>query len=175
MFRFIELAIHNWDLWQPVRIKLDRDIVVITGPNGSGKTTLLDAVRQLLNAPRLSSKRRLQHYLRHPDAPVLIQAVVSNEEGNGTGRPFRRERITTPEATLCCMLVPNPGGSPEKRFAILPGSPTCMWLYFLAASVTAHKMTLCAEAWTWSSPPRGVCSTICVRATADSIRSSLSY
>src|SRR5437899_3769775 len=123
MFRFIELAMHNWDLWQPVRIKLDRDIVVITGPNGSGKTTLLDAVRQLLNAPRLSSKRRLQHYLRHPDAPVLIQAVVSNEEGNGTGRPFRRERITTPEATLCCMLVPNPGGSPEKRFAILPGRP----------------------------------------------------
>lgn len=123
MFRFIELAIHNWDLWQPVRIKLDRDIVVITGPNGSGKTTLLDAVRQLLNAPRLSSKRRLQHYLRRPDAPVLIQAVVSNEEGNGTGRPFRRERLTTPEVTLCCMLVPNPGGSPEKRFAILPGRP----------------------------------------------------
>lgn len=124
MFRFIELTIHNWDLWPPVRVPLERNIVVISGPNGSGKTTLLDAIRQLLNAPRLSSKRRLQHYLRRPEAPALIQAVVSNEEGNGTGRPFRRERITSPEVTLCCMLVPNPGGSPEKRFAILPGRPS---------------------------------------------------
>ncbi len=123
MFRFLELSLHGWDLWPPVRIPLDRDVVLVTGTNGSGKTTLLDAIRQLLNAPRLSSKRRLQNYLRRPDAPALIRAVVSNEEANGTSAPFRRERITTSSATLACALVPGGGGSPEKRFAILPGRP----------------------------------------------------
>src|SRR6185369_1764987 len=39
------------------------------------------------------------------------------------GAPFRRERITTPEATLACALVPAGGGTPEKRFAVLPGRP----------------------------------------------------
>ncbi len=130
MFRFLELSLHGWDLWPQVRIPLHRDVVLLTGPNGSGKTTLLDAIRQLLNAPRLSSRRRLQNYLRRPDAPALIRAVVSNEPGYGgsarggpAGAPFRRERITTPEATLACALVPAGGGSPEKRFAVLPGRP----------------------------------------------------
>jgi len=121
MFRLIELSLHGWDVWPPVRIPLDRDVVLLTGPNGSGKTTLLDAIRQLLNAPRLSSRRRLQNYLRRPDAPALIRAVVSNDGAGGA--PFRRERITTPEATLACALVPAGGGSPEKRFAVLPGRP----------------------------------------------------
>jgi chromosome segregation ATPase len=125
MFRFTELSFHGWDLWPAVRIPLDRDVVLVTGPNGSGKTTLLDGIRQLLNAPRLSSRRRLQNYLRRPDAPALIQAVVSNVPGGGQGGapPFRRERITTPEATLACALVPAGGGAPEKRFAVLPGRP----------------------------------------------------
>ena len=125
MFRFIELSFHGWDLWPAVRIPLDRDVVLVTGPNGSGKTTLLDGIRQLLNAPRLSSRRRLQNYLRRPDAPALIRAVVSNAPGGGPGGgpPFRRERITTPEATLACALVPAGGGAPEKRFAVLPGRP----------------------------------------------------
>ncbi len=122
MFRFLELSLHGWDLWEPVRLPLGRDVILVTGPNGSGKTTLLDAIRQLLNAPRLSSKRRLQNYLRHPDAPALIRAVVSNEDAGG-GKPFLRERITGPEATLACGLIPA-GGSPEKRFAILPGRPS---------------------------------------------------
>jgi chromosome segregation protein len=121
MFRFLELSLHGWDVWPPVRIPLGRDVVLLTGPNGSGKTTLLDAIRQLLNAPRLSSRRRLQNYLRRPDAPALIRAVVSNDGAGGA--PFRRERITTPEATLACALVPAGGGSPEKRFAVLPGRP----------------------------------------------------
>jgi chromosome segregation ATPase len=121
MFRLVELSLHGWDVWPPVRIPLDRDVVLLTGPNGSGKTTLLDAVRQLLNAPRLSSRRRLQNYLRRPDAPALIRAVVSNDGAGGA--PFRRERITTPEATLACALVPAGGGTPEKRFAVLPGRP----------------------------------------------------
>ncbi len=128
MFRLLELSLHGWDVWPPVRIPLGRDVVLLTGPNGSGKTTLLDAIRQLLNAPRLSSRRRLQNYLRRPDAPALIRAVVSND-GSGTrgtaggGAPFRRERITTPEVTLACALVPAGGGAPEKRFAVLPGRP----------------------------------------------------
>jgi energy-coupling factor transporter ATP-binding protein EcfA2 len=121
MFRFVELSLHGWDVWPPVRIPLDRDVVLLTGPNGSGKTTLLDAIRQLLNAPRLSSRRRLQNYLRRPDAPALIRAVVSNDGAGGA--PFRRERITTPEATLACALVPAGSGTPEKRFAVLPGRP----------------------------------------------------
>jgi chromosome segregation protein len=120
MFRFRELSLFNWDYWSPVRLPLDREVVPLTGPNGSGKTSVLDAIRQLLNAPRLSSRRRLQHYLRRPEAPALIRAVVSNEDV-GFGQPFRRERLTTPEVTLACMLVPAPGGTPEKRFAVLPG------------------------------------------------------
>lgn len=124
MFRFRELSLFNWDYWPPIRIPLDRDVVLFIGPNGSGKTTLLDAIRQILNAPRLSSRRRLQHYLRRPAAPALLRAVVSNEEVRGAGRPFRRERIVAPEVTLACALVPSPGGTPEKRFAVLPGRPS---------------------------------------------------
>lgn len=123
MFRFLELSLHGWDLWPAVRIPLHRDVVLVTGPNGAGKTTLLDAIRQLLNAPRLSSKRRLQHYLRHADRPALLRAVVSNEGGE-RGPPFARERILTPEATLACALVPGSGGTPEKRFVVLPGRPS---------------------------------------------------
>jgi len=120
MFRFRELSLWNWDFWSAVRIPLDREVVLLSGPNGSGKTTILDAVRQLLHAKRLSSRRRLQHYLRRPSAPALIRAVVSNEDV-GLGQPFRRERITTPEVTLGCALVPGASGAPEKRFAVLPG------------------------------------------------------
>jgi chromosome segregation protein len=125
MFRFLDLYLHGWDLWPQVHVPLHRDVVLVTGPNGSGKTTLLDSLRQLLNAPRLSSRRRLQNYLRRPDSPALIRAVVSNTPGGGPGgsAPFRRERITTPEATLACALVPAGGGAPEKRFAVLPGRP----------------------------------------------------
>jgi chromosome segregation ATPase len=121
MFRLLDLSLHGWDLWPAVRIPLDSDIVLVTGPNGSGKTTLLDALRQLLNAPRLSSRRRLQHYLRSPGVPALLWATVSNGGEPGTARPFARERVATPEATLACALVPGAAGAPEKRFAILAG------------------------------------------------------
>lgn len=123
MFRFLELSVHGWGPWPPVRVPLDRDVVLITGPNGAGKTALLDAIRQLLNAPRLSSRRRPQSYLRRPDAPALIRAVVSNRAAHGAGAPFRRERITAPEATLACGLVPAGGGVLEKRYAVLSGRP----------------------------------------------------
>ena len=38
MFRFLELELHGWDYWQPLRIPLDAGVVVLSGPNGSGKT-----------------------------------------------------------------------------------------------------------------------------------------
>lgn len=119
MFRFVELSLHGWDLWPAIRLPLDRDVALVVGPNGSGKTTLVDGIRQLLGA-QLSSKRRLQNYLRRPDAAVLIRAVVTNRVANGA-QPFRHERLVTPEVTLACALVPGSGGAPDKRFAILPG------------------------------------------------------
>lgn len=121
MFRFVELSLHGWDYWQQFRVQLHRDVILLSGPNGSGKTTFLDSIRQLLGAPRLSSRRRLQHYLRRPEQPSLIRAVVTNDAPEGSQQPFRKERITTPEVTLACALVPSSGGAPEKRFAILPG------------------------------------------------------
>jgi chromosome segregation ATPase len=127
MFRFFELELHGWDFWPSIRIPLDADVVILSGPNGSGKTTMLDAVRQILNAHSLSQNRRLAHYLRRPNQPALIRAVVSNKPNRQGRRPFETQRVFTDEATLACGLVPN-GGSPEKRFAVLPGRPSCAQL-----------------------------------------------
>src|SRR2546421_8291279 len=120
MFRFLELELHGWDFWQPLRIPLDARVVVLSGPNGAGKTTMLDAIRQILNAGRLSQNRRLSHYLRVPNEPALLRAVVSNHADQRGRRPFERQKGLTDEATLACALVLN-GGSPEKKFAVLPG------------------------------------------------------
>ena len=120
MFRFLELELHGWDYWQPLRIPLDAGVVVLSGPNGSGKTTMLDAIRQILHAGRLSQNRRISHYLRLPNEPALLRAVVSNRADQRGRRPFERQQVLTDEATLACALVPN-GGSSEKRFAVLPG------------------------------------------------------
>jgi chromosome segregation ATPase len=132
MFRFLELELHGWDFWPSLRVPLDADIVVLSGPNGSGKTTLLDAVRQILHAPRLSHGRRLPHYLRRPNQTVLLRAVVSNRPDEKGRRPFDRNRIFSDEVTLACALVPD-GGSPEKRYAVLPGrvSPQELKTHFL--------------------------------------------
>src|SRR5205807_8240894 len=120
MFRFLELDLHGWDFWQPLRVPLDAGVVVLSGPNGAGKTTMLDAIRQVLHAPRLSQNRRISHYMRRPNEPALIRAVVSNRADQRGKRPFERQKVLTDEATLACALVPN-GGSSEKRFAVLPG------------------------------------------------------
>ncbi len=120
MFRFLEIELHGWDFWPSFRVPVDADIVVLSGPNGSGKTTLLDAIRQILHAPKLSQNRRLAHYLRQPNRPALLRAVVSNRPDGRGRRPFERQRVFSDEATLACALVPN-GGSPEKRYVVVPG------------------------------------------------------
>lgn len=120
MFRFLELELHGWDLWPPFVVPLDTGVVVLSGPNGSGKTTFLDAIRQLLHAPHLSQKRRLTKYLRRPNSRALLRAVVTNKLDDRNRRPFDRQKIFTDEATLACALLPD-GGTPEKRYAVLPG------------------------------------------------------
>jgi len=82
MFRFVELTLQNWDYFQNIRVPLDGDVVLVTGPNGSGKTTFIDAIRQLVGARRLSSKRHTEHYVRDPARFPLIRAVVSNTAEN---------------------------------------------------------------------------------------------
>jgi chromosome segregation protein len=123
MFRFVELSLQNWDYFQNVRVPLDGDVVLVTGPNGSGKTTFIDAIRQLVGARRLSSKRHTEHYVRDPARFPLIRAVVSNSAENGGVRPFLHERITSDEVTLACALVTNRGGDLERRYAISAGRP----------------------------------------------------
>jgi len=124
MFRFTELTLQDWDYFQNVRVPLHGDVVLVTGPNGSGKTTFIDAIRQLVGARRLSSKRHTEHYVRDPARFPLIRAVVSNTAQNASARPFLHERITSDEVTLACALVTTRSGDLERRYAILPGRAT---------------------------------------------------
>jgi energy-coupling factor transporter ATP-binding protein EcfA2 len=132
--RLLELSLEGWDLWPPFRLPLDPsggDVVVITGPNGSGKTALLDAIRQLLDAP-LSPRRRLQGYLRRPDVPALLRAVLVEEED---------------ERTIACALVPGGGGAPERRFVIVPGR---------ADAVEMRRLLLETRDWHGPEPHRRI-------------------
>ena len=124
MFRFIELTLQDWDYFQNVRVPLHGDVVLVTGPNGSGKTTFIDAIRQLVGARRLSSRRHTEHYVRDPARFPLIRAVVSNTVQNASVRPFLHERITSDEVTLACAIVTSRSGDLERRYAIRPGRAT---------------------------------------------------
>jgi chromosome segregation ATPase len=129
MFRFIELTLQDWDYFQNVRVPLHGDVVLVTGPNGSGKTTFIDAIRQLVGARRLSSKRHTEHYVRDPARFPLIRAVVSNTTQNASARPFLHERITSDEVTLACAIVTTRSSDLERRYAILPGRATAAQLH----------------------------------------------
>jgi chromosome segregation ATPase len=118
-FRSVELL--HWDLWDHVRMPLDGQVVMLTGPNGCGKTTFLDAMRVLLNARRLSTSRRIESYLRGEVRVAVIKGVVTNELRRGTGhRPFTRRGIFDDQATLACVVERGTRGL-ARRYCILPG------------------------------------------------------
>jgi hypothetical protein len=51
----------------------------------------------------------------------MVIAIVSNEADSGQAQPFRPEGVRDSEVTLACVLIPNPSGTHDKRFVILPG------------------------------------------------------
>jgi chromosome segregation ATPase len=122
MFKILRLSFSNWDCWRPVSVPLDEAIVMLAGPNGSGKTTFLDGIRIILNAPRLSTKRRRNKYMKDKRKMTMVSALVSNFDAQG-GRPFRCLNIHEDEVTLACVLVPTNTGV-DSRYVIIPGDAT---------------------------------------------------
>ena len=119
MFKILRLSFSNWDCWRPVSVPLDEPIVMLAGPNGSGKTTFLDGIRIILNAPRLSTKRRRNKYMRDRRSMTVVSALVSNFE-HASSRPFQCLNMTDEVVTLACVLLPGATGV-ESRYIILPG------------------------------------------------------
>jgi chromosome segregation protein len=119
VFKILRLSFSNWDCWRPVSVPLDEPIVMLAGPNGSGKTTFLDGIRIILNAPRLSTKRRRNKYMRDRRQMTVVTALVSNYLHDGN-RPFRCINVNDDVVTLACVLVPGTNGV-ESRYMILPG------------------------------------------------------
>lgn len=119
MFKILRLSFSNWDCWRPVSVPLDEAIVMLAGPNGSGKTTFLDGIRIILNAPRLSTKRRRNKYMKDKRKMTMVSALVSNYDAQG-GRPFLCLNIHEDVVTLACVLVPTNTGV-DSRYIIIPG------------------------------------------------------
>ncbi len=121
MFRFKALELMNWDCYPHYRVPLDGEIILLVGQNGSGKTTFLDALRVLLNGPRLSKSRNLHHYVQ-PDVEVaMIKAVVTNQLV-GTKRPFAHLGIYgDTDVSLICLLYNRGPQKVEKEYFILKG------------------------------------------------------
>jgi ATP-binding cassette subfamily F protein 3 len=90
MFRLLELSLHGWDVWPPVRIPLGRDVVLLTGPNGSGKTTLLET---LLGAREPDAGRiKLGHgvvpaYFSQHEAELPEHGTILDVTSQATGLP----------------------------------------------------------------------------------------
>lgn len=121
MFRFKALELMNWDCYPHYRVPLDGDIILLVGQNGSGKTTFLDALRVLLNGPRLSKSRNLHHYIQ-PDVEVaMIKAVVTNQLV-GNKRPFAHLGIYgDTDVSLVCLMYNRGPQKVEKEYFILKG------------------------------------------------------
>ena len=121
MFRFKALELMNWDCYPHYRVPLDGDIILLVGPNGSGKTTFLDALRVLLNSPRLSKNRTLYHYVQKDVELAMIKAVVTNQQVNGR-RPFASLGIYDDvDISLVCLIHNKSSQRIEKEFFILKG------------------------------------------------------
>lgn len=121
MFRFKALELMNWDCYAHYRVPLDGDIILLVGQNGSGKTTFLDALRVLLNAPRLSKSRNLHHYIQEDVEIALIKAVVTNQLVGGK-RPFSHLGIYGDgDVSLLCVLHNQGPQKIEKEYFIIKG------------------------------------------------------
>lgn len=119
MFSIKTLELVYWDFWDRIKIPLDEKITVIVGPNGSGKTTILDALRTLLGARKLSTKRDYKKYARRSNMPYSWIIAVVNNEKQGNRRPFAPQ-IITDNATLACRIEKK-GGEWAREYFIRAG------------------------------------------------------
>lgn len=123
MFRFKALELMNWDCYPNYRIPMNGDIILLIGQNGSGKTTFLDALRVLLNGPRLSKSRNLHHYIKKDVETAMIRGVVTNDLV-GERRPFSHLGIYGDvDVSLICVMRNRGNKKIEKEFFIVKGDP----------------------------------------------------
>ena len=121
MFRFKALELMNWDCYPHYRVPMDGEILLLVGQNGSGKTTFLDALRVLLNGPRLSKSRNLHHYIQSDVEVAMIKAVVTNQLVNGK-RPFSHLGIYgDTDVSIICLLHNRGAQRIEKEYFIEKG------------------------------------------------------
>ena len=107
MFKILRLSFSNWDCWQPVSVPLDEPIVMLAGPNGSGKTTFLDGIRIILNASKLSTKRRRHKYMRDRRKMTVVLALVSNYEFTASAPSPASTSTRTWSRSLACSCRPR--------------------------------------------------------------------
>ena len=121
MFRFKALELMNWDCYPHYRVPLNGEIILLVGPNGSGKTTFLDALRVLLNSPRLSKSRSLHHYIAKDVEVAMLKGVVTNQLVAGR-RPFAHLGIYgDADVSLLCIIRNRGPQRIDKEYFIVKG------------------------------------------------------